>query len=127
MQTTEEVDDDLEERIAPTHSAARSSDPLSSPAASAANTRPTQRAPKPCRKPGLTEPLNAAGGFAPRSSVSLWQRGAGETIVFLWQRGAGETIICAMPLPQGYDHSDQRLYQNYGGQIYDLPAWTGDV
>jgi hypothetical protein len=57
----------------------------------------------------------------------LWQRGAGETIVFLWQRGAGETIICAMPLPQGYDHSDQRLYQNYGGQIYDLPAWTGDV
>jgi hypothetical protein len=25
------------------------------------------------------------------------------------------------------DHSDQRLYRNYGGQIYDSPAWTDDV
>jgi predicted transcriptional regulator len=36
--------------------------------------------------------------------------------------------------PAGYveasekrDHSDQRLYRNYGGQIYDSPAWTDDV
>jgi hypothetical protein len=25
------------------------------------------------------------------------------------------------------DHSDQRLYRNYGGQIYDSPAWMDDV
>jgi hypothetical protein len=36
--------------------------------------------------------------------------------------------------PAGYveasekrDHSDQRLYRNYGGQIYDSQAWTDDV
>jgi hypothetical protein len=26
-----------------------------------------------------------------------------------------------------HDHSDQRPYRNYGGQIYDSPAWMDDV
>jgi hypothetical protein len=25
------------------------------------------------------------------------------------------------------NHSDQRLYRNYGSRIYDSPAWTDDV
>jgi hypothetical protein len=37
------------------------------------------------------------------------------------------TLYCVLAAPQGHDHSDQRLYRNYGGQIYDSLTWTDDV
>jgi hypothetical protein len=61
----------------------------------------------------------------------------------LRRRGAARTPIIKLDsdreggpfyAPAGYfeafekrDHSDQWLYRNYGGQIYDSPTWTDDV